>query len=118
MTTNLSGFTVYVRPELLTALRARAERDGRTLSNFVAQYLEGLESASRFSDERTARGKEHRDRVERFAADVLNDTFVGPESTQPAPPARMGTRAERSDPQSKWAADLVASPMKPRDSEN
>jgi hypothetical protein len=42
MATELSGFTVYVRPELLNALKAQAEREDRTLSNFVARYLEGL----------------------------------------------------------------------------
>lgn len=35
-----------------------------------------------------------------------------------APPARMGAPGERSDSQSKCSADLAASLMKPRDSEN
>jgi hypothetical protein len=42
MATELSGFTVYVRREVLDALKASAAREGRTLSNYAARILEGL----------------------------------------------------------------------------
>ena len=36
----LTPFTIYVRPELLAALKAAAEGEGRSLSNYIARVLE------------------------------------------------------------------------------
>ena len=39
MPADLAPLTVYVKPELLYTIKARAAMDGRSLSSFVARHL-------------------------------------------------------------------------------
>jgi hypothetical protein len=36
---DLAQLTVYVKPELLRAIKAQADADGRSVSSFVARHL-------------------------------------------------------------------------------